>query len=249
MDFGITRVTSDELTEVLDRLKPYLPQQLRTVGSRDGRLYCEFHAFNGVTTEPYPPSAAQSDPRLSFLPEGGDPVEKTLRHTAHTILIDIYERARREWQDVRYVELLREKAGDADALWQTYLDKATALKEAYDFLRDPAASAAWPSALSRLLDAQNSAVAAATAFEAQAEQIARIHRAFLVTDLSEREALMAAGFPNATDWPVADHYVYERVARDFGQSDLPLVEQVRRLVAEQKDHVREIRELSGETAR
>lgn len=245
--FGTTfRISPDELKEIFDRLQPYLPKNLAKVGTTSNWLRFEY-AFTGREPEPVEPPV-HTDPRLSYVSESEDPVEHRLREMANTVLARAYEQARGQWRDAAYVEALKGVVRDAPALWRTYQDEARALEAAYGYLRTPDAAKEWPSALSRLVDAQDRARAAAVAFDGRAEEIARVHDTYLYSDLGHDAALKAAGYPEAKGWAIAPSDKYGQTYYSDFMSDVPMQERVRRLTEQQDAHVAKVGRLSGTQA-
>ncbi|MFB7852917.1 hypothetical protein ACFC34_38695 [Streptomyces sp. NPDC056053] len=237
------RISPNELKEIFDRLQPYLPKNLTKVGSSSSWLRFE-HTFTGREQEPVEPPV-HTDPRLGYVSESENPVEHRLREMATTVLATAYEQARGQWRDAAYVVALKDVVQDAPALWRTYQDELKALEAAYGYLRTPGAAKERPSALSRLVDAQDRTRAAAAVFDGRAEEIARVHDTYLYSDLSHDAALKAAGYPAAKDWAVASSESYGQDSYGDYVSDVPLQERVRRLTEQQDAHVAKVGRLSG----
>ncbi|MEU2681309.1 hypothetical protein ABZ638_30980 [Streptomyces sp. NPDC007107] len=238
-------ITPDEMTEILARLKPHLPPHLKKIGPGPygGRLTFEFEPFTGREAEPVRPST-RHDARLSYVSEDDDPAESLLREKALRVLDRCFERAQELWRDAVYVADLRNVAQDAPALWKTYSHERTTLDAAYEYLRTPEAAAEWPSAVSRLIDAQGRAAAAAAAFDERAEAIADAHYRHLYADLGHIEALKRAGFADAADWHVTDASCYGRSHYSDWETHTPVAEQTRRLIQQQDTHLAKVRRLS-----
>ncbi|MFG3179821.1 hypothetical protein ACGFZC_32825 [[Kitasatospora] papulosa] len=240
-------ITPDEMTEILDRLKPHLPPYLKEIGRGPyGGLVFEFEPFTGREAEPVRPSTRHDD-RLRYVAEADDEAEHLLREKASRVLDRLFEHAGEDWRDAAYVADLRAIVQDAPALWAAYRRAAEALGTAYQYLRRPEAAAEWQSAVSRLIDAQGRAAAAAAAFDARAQQIADAHDRHVYADLGPAEALKRAGFPEATDWHIADASSYGRRQYMDWDTHPPLAEQIRRQVEEQDTHLAKVRRLSGTT--
>ncbi|MEW2623630.1 hypothetical protein [Streptomyces sp. NPDC048106] len=239
-DFGDTiRITSDEHREIFARLQPHLPPYLTKVEpSRYGYGLCfEFKPFTGREEEPSAPDASYDDPKLRYSAESDDPAEYRLRVAAREILSDLYSRARAEWKVAAYVADLRQVVKDAPARWEAYEQAANALDSAYGYLRTPQAGAEWPSAISRLVDAQERALAAARAFDDRAAEIAAVQYKHLYADLGDAAALAAAGYPEAKDWHIGDGF--------GGYYSQSLLEKVRHLTDEQDAHLAKVGRLAG----
>ncbi|MFC8201722.1 hypothetical protein ACFUTV_41035 [Streptomyces sp. NPDC057298] len=235
------QITPAGMTEIFARLKPYLPPYLTAVHHHPTRLRFEFAPFTGREPEPSGQSV-RTDPKLAH--GADDEAERALRSAAVQIHEDLYRQAREQWRNAAYVADLKETVKDTGARWQAYQREAKALESAYAYLRTPAAAAEWPSALSRLIDAQERALAAASAFDDRAVEIARVHDKHLYADLGHDAALERAGYPEAKDWDIASADTYDS-AWGFG---VPLTEEVRRLITQQDTHVAKVGRLSGTPA-
>ncbi|MDQ0605526.1 hypothetical protein QF037_009959 [Streptomyces canus] len=236
------QITPEGMTEIFERLRPYLPPYLKRVQHSTYALRFEFAPFTGRESDPSTPDT-HTDPKLAY--GSDDKAERALRRAARGILDDLYEQARQQWRDAAYVADLQQTVKDTGARWQAYERENKALESAYDYLRTPAAATDWPSALSRLVDAQERALAAASAFDDRAWEIARVHDKHLYADLGHHAALARAGYPEATDWHIT-------LAEDYGSryysewsTCMPLTERVRRLISQQDTHVTKVGRLSG----
>ena len=240
-------ISPEELKEIFARLEPYLPKYLKKIDARSYGLRFEFEPFTGREEEPSKPST-HNDPQLSYVRESENAAESLLREKAGEVLFNLYDAAREEWKDAVYVADLKAAVKDAPALWKTYQHELKALGAAFDYLRAPEAAREWPSAISRLVDAQDRTRAAAVAFDKRAEEIAEVHGKHLYADLGRDAALKAAGYPEAKDWRIAeaDHYGRNHYSR--WDTNLPLAEQTRRLVEQQDAHVAKVGRLSGAAA-
>lgn len=204
------KITPDEMPEILDRLQPHFPPYLTKVGRGEfGGLDFEFEPFTGREAESVQPST-HHDARLSYVYKDDDPAERLIREKALRVLDRCFERAQQQWRDAAYVADLRDVVQDAPALWVFYSRDVEALDAACAYLRTPEAAAEWPSAVSRLVDAQSRAAAAAAAFDERAQHIADAHDRHVYADLGPVEALKRAGFPEATNWHIADASCYGR---------------------------------------
>nr|MDT0521298.1 hypothetical protein [Streptomyces sp. DSM 41633] len=241
------KITPEELTEIFSRLQQYLPKYLKKIDAQSHGLRFEFEPFTGREGEPWEPST-HDDPKLSYIRESDDEAEHLLREKARVVLAAVYEKARNEWRDAAYIADLKVVVKDAGARWKTYQHEAKALTAAYDYLRTPEAAKEWPSAVSRLIDAQDRTKAAAVAFDERALEIAEVHDKHLYADLGQDAALAAAGFPEAKDWHItASHHYGQRHYSDW-DTHPPLEEQARRLVEQQDAHVSKVGRLSGTAA-
>ncbi|AKN75008.1 hypothetical protein QR97_39715 [Streptomyces sp. PBH53] len=254
MTLGTTiSVTADEQREIFARLQPYLPQNLRRVEPRSGwGVRCEFAAYIGREQRPAIPKSFYDDPKLRYVAQAADPTEHRLRVVANSILTEVYELAVAEWRDAAYVADLRAVISQGvPERWEAYERKLAALESAYDYLRTPNAAKEWPSAVSRLVDAQERTMSAARAFDECACEIAQTHSRHLYADLSRNAALAKAGYPEASKWHIADadHYDSGPHFSDlFSDLNVPLAESVRRLIERQDAHLTKVGRLSGTTA-
>lgn len=239
------KITSVELREIFARLQPHLPRYLLKAEPNPsgwGMRY-EFTPFTGREEKPATPASSYADPKLSYVPESENAAEHAIRAKARTIVCDLYDQARREWGNAAYIADLKTAVGDAPARWKTYQHEIKALEAAYGYLRTPEAAGEWQPAISRLIDAQDRARAAAAAFDTRGEEIARVHRKHLYADLSHNAALKAAGYPEAADWHIVDADDYRGYYSLWAPA--PLQEMVRRLTEEQDAHIAKVGRLSG----
>ncbi|MET9760018.1 hypothetical protein ABZ016_13330 [Streptomyces sp. NPDC006372] len=235
----VTTITADEQRQIYERLQPHLPPYLRKIEPHPSGwgLRFEFASFTGREGEPARPDASYEDPRLRYVPESEDATEHRLRTAARRILSDLYDEAREAWKDAAYVADLRQAVQDAPHRWKAYERELKALQSAYDYLRTPQAGPEWPAAISRLVDAQERALAAAAAFDDRAVDIARVHDKHLYADLSHSEALAKAGYPEGAHWHVGSTF--------GGYYSGFLAEEVGRLIKQQESHVAKVGRLSG----
>ncbi|MBO8189209.1 hypothetical protein [Streptomyces spirodelae] len=240
-------ITPEELAEIFARLQPYLPKNLKKVDAHPYGLRFEFKPFTGREKEPFTPST-YDDPKLSYVQESENEAEHLIREKARVVLVNLYEKAREEWEDAAYIADLKAVVKDAPGLWKTYQHEMKALEAAYDYLRTPDAATEWPSAVSRLVDAQNRVKAAAVAFDKRAKEIAEVHDKHLYADLSHDAALKAAGYPEAKDWHIVDTQRYGNKSYIDRDCYAPLEEKARRLIEQQDAHVAKVGRLSGATA-
>jgi hypothetical protein len=241
-------ITPQEMEEIFVRLQPYLPRYLKKIDAAPfGGLRFEFASFTGREEEPLRPSTG-ADPKLSYIRESEDKEEHLLREKARVVLDNLYDAAQDKWRDAAYVADLKAAVKDAPGCWKTYQHEMKALREAYDYLRAPAAATEWRSAISRLIDAQDRTRAAAAAFDRRAEAIAEVHTRHLHSDLRRDDALVAAGYPQAKDWHITDLDFYRRNYDSEQDAYAPLDEQVRGLIERQDAHVAKVGRLSGATA-
>ncbi|MEU4490082.1 hypothetical protein AB0H94_35295 [Streptomyces purpurascens] len=243
MSLGSTTITADEHRQIFERLEPHLPPYLRKVEPNPSGwgLRFEFAPFTGREKAPAVPRSFYDDPRLTYVSKTEDPVEHRLRKVADHILSDLYDQACEEWKDAAYVADLRQVVKDAPDRWKTYERELKALQSAYDYLRTPQAGPEWPAAISRLVDAQERALAAAVAFDERAEDIARVHNKHLYSDLGQAQALAEAGYPEGAHWHVGSTF-------DGYYSDA-LREEAGRLIEQQESHVAKVARLSAGMAR
>ncbi|EYT78008.1 hypothetical protein CF54_39885 [Streptomyces sp. Tu 6176] len=233
-------LTPDEFKNVWERLTPYLPPNLRKIETHRWGLRCEFAPFTGQEEEPDCSPSFYEDPRLRYVGESEDMVEYRLRQAARTIVSDLYDQARTQWRDAAYVADLRSVVRDAPERWRAYERAAKALDSAYAYLRAPEASREWPAAISRLVDAQEHALATAAAFDERAVDIADVHYKHLYAELGQDQALKKAGYPEATAWHVGDGF--------DGYFRNGLADKVSCLIKEQEAHVAKVSRLAGTVA-
>ncbi|ORT53475.1 hypothetical protein [Streptomyces sp. CB03238] len=240
------QITATELEDIFSRLRPYFPENLTKIEPRPGGygLRFTFTPFTGREEEPHQPFT-HNDPQLGYISESENEAEHLLREKARVVLADLYRAARQEWQEAAYIADLKAVIRDAPARWKTYQHELKALGSAYDYLRTPEAAREWPSAVSRLIDAQDRTKAAAVAFDQRAREIAQVHDTHIYAELGQDAALKAAGYPEAKDWPIADARDYDRDHFNAWDSVLPLAEQARRLIEQQEAHVAKVARLSG----
>lgn len=239
MPLDTITITGDEHRQIFERLAPHLQPYLRKIEPDPcgWGLRFEFAPFTGREQAPAVPRSRYDDPRLNYVPSSQDPTEHRLREAADHILGELYDQAHREWKDAAYVADLRMLVKDAPDRWKTYEREAKALESAYAYLRTAQAAAEWPAALSRLVDAQERALAVAEAFDERAEDIAHVHSKHLYADLGHDQALAAAGYPEGAQWHVGNTF-------DGYFSDT-LESRVRALIEEQQSHLRAVARLSG----
>ncbi|MFC9282785.1 hypothetical protein [Streptomyces collinus] len=244
-----TRVKPDETREIFNRLQPHLPTQLQKVEPNPSGwgLSFVFTPFTGREPRPSLPAAFYQDPKLRYVAEDVDPAEHRLRELADHIVCDLYDRAQELWADAAYVADLRQVVRDAPERWRTYERDLKALQAAYAYLRTPEAAAEWPSALSRLIDAQARTMTAAEAFDDRAQAIVEVHAKHLHADLGRNAALERAGHPDAQHWHLTEPEHYHR-GQHFFDTDVPLAEIVRRLIEQQDAHLAKVARLSGTTS-
>ncbi|HWU11286.1 MAG TPA: hypothetical protein VN520_33835 [Streptomyces sp.] len=247
-DSTYTSTSPEEIRVIFDRLHPYLPPNLKKVEPHPSGFGLSFTftpPFTGREEEPFKPVAAYDDPRLSYVSQTENEAEHLLRRQAGLVLDDVYQRAREQWRDAAYISDLRAAIHEAPALWKTYQHELKALGSAYDYLRTPEAAREWAPAVSRLIDAQDRTRTAATAFDREAAEIARVHERHLYADLGHTAALTAAGYPEAAEWPIAEADSYGQSHYSDWDTHPPLAEQIRRLIEQQDTHLAKIRRLSG----
>ncbi|MFG3207831.1 hypothetical protein [Streptomyces sp. NPDC048192] len=250
MTFGRTvKITGEQVNDIFARLQPHMPRQFRKVEpSPSGWGFrFEFAEFTGREERPSMPRSFFNDPKLTYVSESDDPAEHLLREVAGQILSDIYEDARKRWEEADYVADLRHVVKDAPDRWRAYERARKELESAYGYLRTPEAAREWMAALSRLVDAQDRALAAAKAFDERGQEIAEIHNKHRYADLWPASALKAAGYPEADDWHIASSDYYHLGYHFSGSTDVPLTEIVRRMVEEQDAHVAKVGCLAGTT--
>lgn len=249
------QVTDAELKDIFTvRLAPYLPSHLTKVEPRPsgwGNSYT-FKSFTGREDEPVVPHRYYDDPKLCYPSqdrEAGRPeaseAEYDLRERARYFLDEVYREARIEWRNARYIAALKAVVKNTGDLYKQYGQAKTAVDAAYAYLRDPEAAKEWPTAVSRLIDTHGVLVAAAAAFDERAQEIAEVHEQHLHEEApGYDEALKAAGYPEAREWPIASEHHYGKSYR--GEYDPhTLSGQAQALIREQEGHVAKVGRLSG----
>lgn len=250
------RLTGQQITEIFNvRLRPHLPAYLIKVEPSTYHVRYTFTPFTGREAEPTTPARYWEDPNLSYRhmdEQAGRPVatedEYELREAARYLLDDIYRQARIEWKNARHVADLKTVVKNTGDLWKAHNQAKRAVEAAFAYLRDTDAAKEWPAAVSRLVDAQDTYMAAAIAFDDRAQEIAEVHeRHFHEEMLGYDEALSAAGYPETKDWPIASASDYGRNYR--GEYDrYTTAGQAQALIKQQEDHVAKVGRLTGQTA-
>ncbi|MFE9736128.1 hypothetical protein ACFYO9_37380 [Streptomyces sp. NPDC005863] len=249
------QVTADELKEIFNvRLAPYLPAHLTKAEPNPsgwGNTYT-FKPFTGREPKPETPRRYYDDPKLCFRhqdreagrPEA-DEAEYDLREKACHFLDQVYDQARSEWRNARYIADLKTVVSNTGDLFKQHGQAKTAVDAAFTYLRDPKAATEWPAAVSRLIDTHSTLMAAAIAFDERARQIAEVHEQHLYEEApGYDEALKAAGYPQARDWPIASVHDYGR--NYHGEYDrYTLSGQAQALIKEQEEHVAKVGRLTG----
>ncbi|TXS34844.1 hypothetical protein [Streptomyces sp. t39] len=238
-----TTFTRDEMRIIVARIQPYLPRFLTSFEPTPTGFRFTLAEFTGRELRPVRPTV-QDDSNLRYVPESEDPVEHRLRTEARHILTTVWERAGEQWAKAAYIAELGDAVGNAPDRWKTYRTERRALETAFGYLRDPNAAAEWPSALSRLIDAQDRTRAAAEAWDMRAREIACVHDEHRGAGLTHEAALAAAGYPEAAEWHIADREDYLR-SHFNSWGTPPLTEMVRRLIEQQDTHITKINRLSG----
>lgn len=249
------RLTGQQVTEIFNvRLRPHLPTYLTKVEPHTYRIRCTFTPFTGQEPEPVTPDRYWEDPTLAYRhmdENAGRPVadeaEYRLREAARYLLQDVYRQARIQWKNARHVADLRAVVTNTGDLWKAHNQAKRAVEAAFAYLRDPDAAKEWHAAVSRLVDAQDTYMAAALAFDNRAREIAEVHeRHFHEEMLGYGEALAAAGFPEAKDWPIASVGDYGTDYRGEYER-CTAAGQAQALIKEQEAHVAKVGRLAGQT--
>jgi hypothetical protein len=252
------RLTSQQIDEIFNvRLRPYLPAYLTKVEPHSYHISYTFKPFTGREAEPTEPDYKLicDDPKLAhehWDKESGRPIadeaEYELREVARDLLSDVYRAARIDWKNARHIAELKTTVKDTGNLWKAHNQAKRAVEAAFAYLRDADAAMEWPAAVSRLVDAQDAYLSAAVAFDDRAQEIAEVHeRHFHEEMLGYSEALIAAGFPEAKDWPIASTYDYGKDYRgEYGSGTL--AGQAQALIKEQEAHVAKVGRLAGRAA-
>jgi hypothetical protein len=252
------RLTSQQINEIFNvRLRPYLPTYLAKVEPSTYHVRYTFTPFTGREPEPTEPDYKLicDDPKLAHQhwdEKAGRPIadeaEYELRKAARFLLSDVYRQARIEWKNARHVADLKTVVKNTGDLWKAHNQAKRAAEAAFSYLRDSDAAKEWPAAVSRLVDAQATYMAAAVAFDDRAQEIADVHERHFHEDmLGYDEALVAAGYPEAKDWYIGSADDYGTNYRgEYGQYTTAGQAQV--LIKEQEAHVAKVGRLTGQTA-
>jgi hypothetical protein len=252
------RLTGQQINEIFNvRLRPHLPTYLTKVEPHTYHVSYSFTPFTGREAEPTEPDYKLicDDPKLAhehWDKEAGRPIaneaEYELREAARHLLSDVYRQARIEWKNAQHVADLKSVVENTGDLWKAHNQAKRAVEAAFAYLRDTDAAKEWPAAVSRLVDAQDTYMAAAIAFDDRAQEIAEVHeKHFHEHMLGYTEALVAAGFPEAKDWPIGSTYDYGRnYCGEYDRSTL--AGQAQALIKEQETHVAKVGRLAGRAA-
>jgi hypothetical protein len=249
------RLTGQQIDEIFNvRLRPHLPAYLTKVEPHTYHIRYTFKPFTGREAEPTEPDYKLicDDPKLAHQhwdKEAGRPiadeVEYELREAARHLLSDVYRQARIEWKNARHVADLKTVVKNTGDLWKAHNQAKRAVEAAFAYLRDPDAAKEWPAAVSRLIDAQDTYMAAAVTFDDRAQEIAEVHDRHLYEHmLGYTEALVAAGYPEAKDWYITSADDYGKNYRgEYGR--YTTAGQAQALIKEQEAHVTKVARLSG----
>lgn len=250
------RLTSDQVNEIFNvRLRPHLPAYLTKVEPKTYHVRYTFTPFTGQEPKPMTPERYwEKDPNLAFRhmdEQAGRPIgteaEYELREAARFLLDDVYRAARIEWRNARHVADLKTTVKNTGDLFKAHNQAKRAVEAGFSYLRDTEAAKEWPAAVSRLVDAQDTYMKAAIAFDERALEIAEVHdKHFHEEMLGYTEALVTAGYPEAKDWPIQSTYDYGRnYAGEYDRSTL--AGQAQALITEQEAHVAKVGRLTGQT--
>jgi hypothetical protein len=250
------RLTGQQVEEIFNvRLRPHLPSYLTKVEPHTYHISYTFKQFTGREAEPETPASYWEDPKLAYRhtdEQAGRPVaeeaEYELREAARFLLDDVYRAARIEWKNARHVADLKATVKNTGDLFKAHNQARRAVEAAFAYLREPQAAKEWPAAVSRLIDAQDTYLAAAIRFDERAQEIAEVHDRHTHEEmLVYSEALAAAGFPEAKDWPIASTYDYgTNYHGEYGSETTAGKAQA--LIKEQEAHVAKVARLSGMSA-
>ncbi|MFE2178958.1 hypothetical protein [Kitasatospora sp. NPDC059462] len=167
------------------------PHYRGTAPTEFGNLVLVFVPFTGDEDEPALPADHWHDRALS--PAG------------RQLLAAEYDEARSLWRNARYVLDLQIAATGCTGRWTAY----TRARQEMDDLAASLASTPdtqWRSTVYRLITAQDTALAAATAWDRKARGIADVHAAYLHGSLTRIEAAEKAGLDPA--WVVGSDSDY-----------------------------------------
>ncbi|KOV10749.1 hypothetical protein ADK60_37535 [Streptomyces sp. XY431] len=148
-----------------------------------------------------------------------------------------YEDARRLWLDARYVRELKIVSTGAPELWTAYTQAQQEMDLIFASLHSTA-DTHWRSTVSRLVATQETVLTASAAWDRKARTVVDVHVAHNHSNLSQREAAEKAGLDTA--WEFGSHCDYDSWGRT------PLNQQVFNAVERQREHLRQVANLTGD---
>jgi hypothetical protein len=191
------------------------------------RVLFTFKPFTGAEEEPSQSRTAWSD--------------DSLPRAAHDFLDSEYEAARDLWREAKYIRELKAAAQGASALWGDYTQARQDMDAIFASL-DNTPDNHWRATVSKLIAAQDKALATAEEWDDKAEDIATCHSDNMYSDLGWREAYQRAGI-DGTDWVIGDKYDY---GRSYYGKQSPVVRDVNEAIEKQREHLRKIASLTGD---
>ncbi|MFI9311576.1 hypothetical protein [Streptomyces triculaminicus] len=221
---------------VADLSKYHHPHYVRSEpGQHEGWTVYTFSPFTGREPEPEIPSAVYDD--------------KTVTWEQHRALGAQYEAARITWSKARFRLQAHPLLRQAAPLWEAWTQAQAELHATFKvFWQTPDGS--WRAQLLRLTDAEQAAKKAAAAWDGLAEKLARIADEH-VRAAGEWEALDLKDVAkeiglDATQWWI-DHISGYESSSYYRVRSTPLVEHVTGEIAQQRERLREVADLAGDS--
>ncbi|WP_275466252.1 hypothetical protein [Streptomyces noursei] len=168
---------------------------------------------------------------------------ENLDSDAYAVVADMYATARRHSRDARYVKTLRPLAAQAAPIWAAWTQAEAAWNTAWE-QRKTTPDDRWRAFVSTLVDAQDTALAAAKDWDYVAADIAEVDWDFLYSEHVPARAMELAG--GSPDWDVDSRDAYHRTG--WGGTT-PMVGKVTDRIGEQHEHLTTIAGLTGDTPR
>ncbi|MFD9592033.1 hypothetical protein ACFWA9_04650 [Kitasatospora sp. NPDC059973] len=196
---------------------------LGTAKTEFNNLVFTFKPFTGTEKEPVMLAEAWRD--------------ESLTRAAREALAAEYEDARRLWLDARYVREMKAAGIGAAELWTAYTQARQEMDRLFSSL-DSTADTQWRSTVSRLVTAQEKALKEAAAWDRKGRTIIDVHNAHNYSNLSQREAFEKAGLDTAWEFGARSDY------DGWGRS--PLNQEVFNAVERQREHLRQVANLTGD---
>ncbi|MFF8279960.1 hypothetical protein ACF05T_28305 [Streptomyces lateritius] len=160
--------------------------------------------------------------------------DESLTPAAREFLREQYEDATSLWKDVRYVNDLKTATTGASAAWTVYTDAIRDMEQQFVGLQTTPNSS-WNAAISKLVTAQDHALAAAVQWDEYGRRIANAHEVNLYSDLSRHDALKQAGM-DPTGWIVGHTSDYSYSA----YNKTPAVRHTTQAIEKQNSHLKKV---------
>ncbi|MFD4904174.1 hypothetical protein [Kitasatospora purpeofusca] len=217
-------ISLDDYTKIAQQLEGRHHQNYLGIARTEfDNLVFTFKPFTGVEKEPAMPAEVWRD--------------ESLARAAREALAAEYEDARRLWLDARYVRELKIVSAGAPELWTAHTRAEQEMELIFASLYSTAETH-WRSTVSRLVAAQEAALTASAAWDRKARTVVDVHAAHNHSNLSQREASEQAGLDAA--WEFGAHGDYD------GWGRTPLNQQVFNAVERQREHLRQVADLTGD---